>query len=67
MSAFIGGAIERGVFAQDAAEAQDVNVLENKVDRAIIRLDDVTQRLSKIEGKLDVALDQSRSRRQQKE
>lgn len=67
MSAFIGGAIERGIFASNAAAADDVETLDSKVDRAIIRLDNLTERLSNIEGKLDVALDASRSRRQQKE
>lgn len=64
MSAFIGGAIERGVFARDTASDKDVTALAEVYKELNAKVEKNTERLSRIEGKLDIALDSSRSRHQ---
>lgn len=60
VSALLGGVIERSVFAEDKASDRDMKYISQKLDTAINRIDSMAERLSKVEGKLDVALNQAR-------
>lgn len=62
IAGLVGGAVERGVFADTAATDKDMATVIRRLDLVTTRLDSVSDRLSKVEGKMDVVIENSRIR-----